>query len=79
MKPSEVRDLSSAEIDTQIKKAREKLFKFRFHASNEDMQRAGEIKQLRRSVARFKTELRRRELEAGKATNSDAAKEATNA
>lgn len=66
MKPSEIRDMPDAEIETQITKAREKLFKFRFHAANEDMQRAGEIRTLRRDVARLKTVQRQRMIAAKK-------------
>ena len=75
MKPSEIRDMATDEIDVQIGKARAKLFKFRFHASNEEMQRAGEIRGLRRGIARFKTVLRERAIAASEAT-AQAKKEA---
>ena len=62
MKASEIRDLQREEIDSQIEKVRAQLFKFGFHASNEDMQRAGEIRLLRRDLARLKTVQRERQM-----------------
>ena len=62
MKTLEIRELPDIEIESEITKARAKLFKFRFHAANEEMQRAGEIRQLRRDIARMLTILRQRQL-----------------
>ncbi|MGE3163355.1 MAG: 50S ribosomal protein L29 [Planctomycetota bacterium] len=63
-KVSELRELGVADLNAEIKKAREKLFKFRFHSKNEDMQRAGDIRSLRRHIARVNTVLRERALKA---------------
>ena len=63
MKASDIRGLPVEEINTEIRKARAKLFKFRFHSGNEEMHRAGEIRNIRRTIARLKTVLRERELE----------------
>ncbi len=65
MKTTDIRELPDVEIDSEITKARAKLFKFRFHAANEEMQRAGEIRQLRRDIARMLTILRQRQLSHG--------------
>ncbi|MEM7261268.1 MAG: 50S ribosomal protein L29 [Planctomycetota bacterium] len=62
MKPSEIRDMPDEEIRNEINKARAELFKFRFHADNQEMQRAGEIRGLRRDIARMKTILRERQI-----------------
>lgn len=62
MKASDIRGLPAEEINVEIKKARAKLFKFRFHSGNEEMHRAGEIRNLRRTIARLKTVLRERQL-----------------
>ncbi|MFN0059407.1 MAG: 50S ribosomal protein L29 [Planctomycetota bacterium] len=64
MKFAEVRDLPATEIQSEIVKIRAKLFKFRLQSTSEEMQRAGEIRTLRRDVARLKTVLRQRELAA---------------
>ncbi len=62
MRASEIRDLPDEEIQNEINKARASLFKFRFHAESEEMQRAGEIRGLRRDIARMKTVLRERQI-----------------
>ena len=71
MKAQEIRELPDVELESEIDKSRAKLFKFRFHAANEEMQRAGEIRQLRRNIARMKTVLRERLLQ--KAGSKEAA------
>lgn len=60
----ELRELPAEDLKVEISKAREKLFKFRFHGKNEEMQRAGEIRALRRRIARVLTIVRERELAA---------------
>ena len=65
MKTNDIRELPDIDIQTEIKKAHAKLFKFRFNSANEEMQRAGEIRTLRRDIARMKTVLRQRELTQG--------------
>lgn len=62
MKVEEIRNLAVPDLEAEILKMRERLFKFRFHAKNEEMQRAGEIRLLRRDIARCRTVLREREL-----------------
>ena len=41
----------------------ESLFQIRLKAANEEVQRAGEIREMRRDIARMKTVLRERALE----------------
>ena len=60
MNTGEMRELPSVELEGQIAKIREKLFKYRFHAGNDEMQRAGEIRGLRKDIARMKTVLQER-------------------
>ena len=55
MKTSEIRDLPDADIEAEIAKRRKKLFDYRFRAGQEEKQRAGEIRTLRRDIARMKT------------------------
>ncbi len=62
MKISEVRELQTADIRLEIGKIRSRLFKYRFNAASDEMQRAGEIRTLRRDIARLKTILRERQL-----------------
>ena len=63
MNTGEMRELPSVELEGQISKIREKLFKYRFHAGNDEMQRAGEIRGLRKDIARLKTVLQERRIE----------------
>ena len=63
MKVSEVRQLPDEDLVIEIKKRHESLFHIRLKAANEEVQRAGEIRSMRRDIARMKTVLRERALE----------------
>lgn len=63
MKVSEVRQLPDEDLVIEIKKRHESLFHIRLKAANEEVQRAGEIRSMRRDIARMKTVLRERSLE----------------
>ena len=63
MKVSEVRQLPDEDLVIEIKKRHESLFHIRLKAANEEVQRAGEIRAMRRDIARMKTVLRERSLE----------------
>ena len=63
MKVSEVRQLPDEDLVIEIKKRHESLFHIRLRAANEEVQRAGEIRSMRRDIARMKTVLRERSLE----------------
>ncbi len=63
MKVSEVRQLPDEDLVSEIKKRHESLFHIRLRAANEEVQRAGEIRSMRRDIARMKTVLRERSLE----------------
>jgi len=61
MKASEMRDLQIQDLREEIEKSREKLFKMRFQAKGKDIENPGEMKNLRRTIARLLTVLRQRE------------------
>jgi large subunit ribosomal protein L29 len=63
MNVSEVRQLPDEDLVLEIKKRHESLFQIRLKAANEEVQRAGEIREMRRDIARMKTVLRERALE----------------
>lgn len=65
-----IRELSQDEIDIEIERAREELFKLRFRAAYEELENPALLKELRRDVARMKTIRHERELRA--AGDSDA-------
>jgi large subunit ribosomal protein L29 len=62
MNASDIRDLSTAEIETRITESREELFRLRFRSATQQIENPSLIKSLRRDVARMRTILREREL-----------------
>ena len=68
MKVNEIRNLTTEEIVAKIKETKEELFNLRFKQATGNLDKPSKIKDLRHTVARLKTVLRERELEAaGKA------------
>lgn len=65
MKANEVRDMSSGELETELGKMREKLFRLRFQAKGKDVESPGQLKGIRRDIARCNTILRERALADG--------------
>ncbi len=61
-KIKEVRALPSEELDAEITKAREKIFKLRFQGKGKDLENPGQLKALRKDIARMKTILSERAL-----------------
>ena len=73
MKTEEIRDMADDEITAEIEKARERLFRVRFQAKGKDVENPGELKRVRKDVARMLTVLRERALESeGSASSSEA-------
>ena len=62
MKSEEIRKLSNEEIISKIKADKEELFNLRFQLANGQLEKLSRLKDLRREVARLKTELKEREL-----------------
>ena len=62
MKAEEIKKLSNEEIISKIKADKEELFNLRFQLANGQLEKPSRLKDLRREVARLKTELREREL-----------------
>ena len=62
MKAEEIKKLSNEEIISKIKADKEELFNLRFQLANSQLEKPSRLKDLRREVARLKTELREREL-----------------
>ena len=63
MNVKEVRQLPDEDLVIEINKRNASLFQIRLKAANEEVQRAGEIREMRRDIARMKTVLRERALE----------------
>lgn len=62
MKASELREMTTAEIEQKIAELKEELFNLRFQLATGQLDNTARIKQVRKSIARAKTVLREREL-----------------
>ena len=64
MKPAEIRELSSADLNVKLKEARTELFNLRFQMATSQLDNTARVKQVKKDVARILTEMRARELSA---------------
>lgn len=62
LKPSQIRDLTRAEMQQRLQDSREELFNLRFQNATGQLDNYKRIKELRRDVARLMTVLREQEL-----------------
>ena len=62
MKVKEIRELSTKEINEKIVSAKEELFNLRFQQATGALEKPSRIRDLRHTVARYKTVLREREI-----------------
>lgn len=62
MKASEIRNMTNAEIEQQIKELKEELFNLRFQLATGQLENTARIREVRKLIARAKTILREREL-----------------
>ncbi|HAR2846140.1 TPA: 50S ribosomal protein L29 [Staphylococcus aureus] len=67
MKAKEIRDLTSSEIEEQIKSSKEELFNLRFQLATGQLEETARIRTVRKTIARLKTVAREREIEQSKA------------
>jgi large subunit ribosomal protein L29 len=64
MKASEIRALTNEEIRTKLNDAREELMNLRFQQATGELTDFTRLRATRRTIARFNTIVRQRELEA---------------
>jgi large subunit ribosomal protein L29 len=64
MKVSEIRELSSQELQDKIRELKEELFNLRFQMATGQLENTMRLKEVRRSIAQAKTVIRERELAA---------------
>ena len=64
MKATEIRDLSTPEIETRIREQQEQLQTLRFHHAIAQLEDPTVLRNTRREIARLKTILRERQDEA---------------
>jgi large subunit ribosomal protein L29 len=62
MEAKDIRELTIDEIDLEIERAREELFKLRFRSAYEELENPSLLRELRRDIARMKTIRHEREL-----------------
>ena len=62
MKASEIRELSSDDLQAKLKEARAKLFNLRFQMATSQLDNTARVKQVKKDIARILTEMRAREL-----------------
>ncbi len=74
MKASELREMSDDQLLHVMREAQQELFRLRFQAATERLDAPSSLKRLRQTIARSKTIIRQRELEAASAESAEAAK-----
>ena len=62
MKAKEIRELTTAEIEQNVKSMKEELFNLRFQLATGQLENTARIKEVKRTIARLKTVVREREL-----------------
>ena len=61
MKPAEIREMPTEEIQRACQEKRRALFNLRFQHETEQLERPAELRKLKRDIARMTTILRERE------------------
>ncbi|MBI4603099.1 MAG: 50S ribosomal protein L29 [Planctomycetes bacterium] len=64
----EMRELPAEALHDEIGKAREKVFKMRFQGKGQDLENPGQLRALRKDIARMHTVLRERTARSGGGT-----------
>ena len=64
MKASEVRELSSDDLNEKLAEARTELFNLRFQMATSQLDNTARVKTVKKDIARICTELRAREIRA---------------
>ncbi|MBM7716939.1 50S ribosomal protein L29 [Siminovitchia sp. FSL H7-0308] len=62
MKANEIRELTTAEIEQNIKSLKEELFNLRFQLATGQLENTARIREVRKDIARMKTIVREREI-----------------
>ena len=62
-KQEAIREMSTADLKERVEQAREQLVKMRLNHAVSPLDNPNQIRETRKNIARYLTELRRRELE----------------
>jgi large subunit ribosomal protein L29 len=64
MRASDLREMTDAELQAQLDDAKEEYFNLRFQRASGQLEDFSRLRMIRRDIARIKTVIRERELEA---------------
>ncbi|MFQ5747385.1 MAG: 50S ribosomal protein L29 [Gemmatimonadota bacterium] len=64
MEAKAIREMSADELDDELRRASEELFRLKFRSAYEELENPALLRTLRRDIARLKTIRRERELQA---------------
>jgi large subunit ribosomal protein L29 len=64
MRASELREMTDVELQAQLDRAKEEYFNLRFQRASGQLEDFSRLRLIRRDIARIKTVIRERELEA---------------
>ena len=62
MKNNKFKDMSSQDLEKELSELKSELFKLRFSLATNGLDNPLKVKEVRRNIARVKTELRQREI-----------------
>jgi large subunit ribosomal protein L29 len=65
-KQEAIREMSTPDLNDRLDQAREQLVKMRLNHAVSPLDNPNQIREMRKNIARYLTELRRRELEGNK-------------
>lgn len=68
MRPEELRELTSAELEDKLDELQRKKFNLKFQLSTGELDNTSEIKNTEKDIARVKTIQRERELQEGESS-----------
>lgn len=66
MKNNKLKEMSSPDLEKELSELKSELFKLRFSLATNGLDNPLKVKEVRRDIARVKTELRQRELKEAK-------------
>jgi large subunit ribosomal protein L29 len=64
MKPAEIRELTTDDLNEKLAEARTELFNLRFQMATSQLDNTARVKTVKKDIARICTELRAREMRA---------------
>lgn len=72
MRPAELTNLSDQELETKLKETKEELFNLRFQLATGQLDNPMRVRDVRKDIARIKTIIRQRELQAEAESEAEA-------